>query len=440
MTRGYFGSLLILLAGAALAPAQTPAAPERLPDPQPVASSAGKDAAPAPAANKAAAPAESGIGIPWNPPVGHANVWPHDEPLQAGDPDCGPPGDFWLVPEYLLWGIKGFHEPPLATTGPAAGGGVLGRSGTTVLGGPNVENEAFSGGRFTAGTWLNDDHTCGFEGSYFFVGEQTDHVDASSTGGPGSPVLARPFTNVLTGQPAAFLVAGPGVGLGTVRTSASSALQGARGDLVYQCYCCPPWRIELRAGFRYQDLAEKLEVDEAGMAALRPERQVFVFDQFHTRNRFFGGELGTRAEYCWGPWVGTIATNLALGSNQETIHVVGTTLETTRRKPVVLNGGLLALPSNAGPFHNGDFSAIPELDLQLGYQFNPYVRAFVGYSFLSWSDVARPGDQVDLGVNPGQVPALRGAGRFMGPARPAFSLQETDFWAQGLSVGAEIRY
>src|SRR4029077_4144385 len=134
-----------------------------------------------------------------------------------------------------------------------------------------------------------------------------------------------------------------------------------------------------------------------------------------------------------------LRTNLALGGDAETIHVGGTTLKLSGR-PSAVAGGLLALPSNSGRFHDSEFAVIPEVGLQVGYQFNPYVRAFVGYDFLYWSDVARPGDQIDLGVNPAQRPARRSAGPLTGPARPAFTPQQTDFWAQGLEVGLEVRY
>ena len=423
MRKGLLGCLLLLLVGTGLAPAQGSATPEPATAPQPAGGAADV---------KATAPTEpqAADAHPWNPPVGHANVWPYQEALQVGIPDCGPPGDFWLVPEYLLWGIKGLRLPPLVSTGSPP---------VAVLGAPDLSGEAFSGGRFTAGTWLDDPHCWGFEGSYFFLGERTEQLDASSAGGPGAPVLARPFTDVRTGQPASLLVAGPDLGPGKVRTSAESSLEGARADLVYELYCCQPYRVEVVGGFRYQDLAEEVNVGSAGPTA--PGGPVAaVVDQFHTRNAFFGGELGARAEYQWGHLVATLSGNLALGSNQETIHTAGSTVEAARRRPVALPGGLLALSGNSGLFHDGEFSALPELGLQVGYQFNPYVRVFAGYTFLYWSQVARPGGHIDTDINPAQVPALHGSGRLTGPTRPAFVPQETDFWAQGLNVGAEFRY
>jgi hypothetical protein len=68
------------------------------------------------------------------------------------------------------------------------------------------------------------------------------------------------------------------------------------------------------------------------------------------------------------------------------------------------------------------------------------VRVFVGYDFLYWSDVARPGDQADPRIDPARVPALGGPGRTAGTTHTPSAIQESDFWAQGLHVGAEFRY
>lgn len=455
MKKGLLGSLLILLAGAGLAPGQVPPPPEPMPAPQPSAAGTVGGAVPtaaspaATAGDRATAPPEppSPDEVPWNPPVRHADVWPYPQAVQVGEPDYAPPGDFWFVPEYLLWTIKGFHVPTLATTGTPASGGVLGRPGTAALrGGSEFGDDAFSGGRFTWGTWLDDEHCLGFQAGYFFLGQRLDRSDLTSPGGPTSPVLARPFTDARTGQQAALLVASPAQGPADVHTSFRSALQGAPADLVYELTCAPQYRIQLQAGFHYENLLEQVYVADAGTFPpdfpRRAGRVLVVSDDFHTQNILFGGDLGVRAEYHWGCWVGTLLGDLVLGSNEEVVHVVGGTFEGTRRRPHHASavGGLLALPSNMGNYRQYEFSAIPELGLQVGYQFNPQVRGFVGYNFLYWSDVVRPGDQIDTAVNPAAVPALRRSRHITGPDLPAFSFRETDFWAQGLTVGAEIRY
>ena len=50
------------------------------------------------------------------------------------------------------------------------------------------------------------------------------------------------------------------------------------------------------------------------------------------------------------------------------------------------------------------------------------------------------GDQIDLTVNPTQLATPTGPGTLVGPARPAFQFDGTDFWAQGINFGMELRY
>ncbi len=62
----------------------------------------------------------------------------------------------------------------------------------------------------------------------------------------------------------------------------------------------------------------------------------------------------------------------------------------------------------------------------------------MGYDFLYWSSVARPGDQIDRTVNSTQIAPRTGP--FTGPARPAFEFKNTDYWAHGVNFGVEFRY
>jgi hypothetical protein len=73
-------------------------------------------------------------------------------------------------------------------------------------------------------------------------------------------------------------------------------------------------------------------------------------------------------------------------------------------------------------------------------QLSRHLRLFAGYTLLYWSTVVRAADQIDPGLNATQVPVVRPAGTLSGPARPAFSFHETDFWAQGGAFGVELRY
>jgi hypothetical protein len=73
-------------------------------------------------------------------------------------------------------------------------------------------------------------------------------------------------------------------------------------------------------------------------------------------------------------------------------------------------------------------------------QLTSHWKLYAGYSFLWVSTVARAGDQIDPVVNVTQVRIKTPPGPLVGPARPAFNFNGTDFWAQGLTFGLELKY
>ena len=85
---------------------------------------------------------------------------------------------------------------------------------------------------------------------------------------------------------------------------------------------------------------------------------------------------------------------------------------------------------------------MPQVEVNAGYQVCDHLCLHAGYTFLYWSRVARPGDQIDRVINPTQAPAINGTfpGSLSGPARPALTIHDTDFWAQGLNFALELRY
>jgi hypothetical protein len=439
MTKALLGSFAVL-AGMAMSAAAGEPAPTELPAAAPTAAGA---AAPPGAAAPSATPLVEGTQ-PWSPPAGHANVWPYAEPWHPGNPDCGPPGEFWLSAEYWLWGIKGGPSPVLVTAGPAATAGVVGAPGAAVLfGGSRLDTDVFQGGRFTAGVWCNDDHTLGYEGTYFFLAERSVKFTGFGSGDADSAALARPFVNALTGLPDFEVVAAPGFASGIVQVRAPTSFQGAEGNGVWQVYCGPSARVELLAGFRWQDLSEQIIITEQrailpGAGALAGTR-VTSLDEFDTGNRYFGGQIGARAEFYWGHFIAAAHAKLAMGGVWQLITVGGGTRTTAPGgMPATVAGGLLTQPSNIRDAQDGTFAVVPEVGVQLSYLVRTNVRAFVGYTFIYWSDVVRPGDLIDTTVNPLQIGT--GAAPIAGPVRPAFSVRDTDFWAQGFNVGVEVRY
>jgi hypothetical protein len=365
-----------------------------------------------------------------------------DESCNAWDCPCPPAGRFWVSGEYLLWWIRDTNLPPLVTAGPPASGGILGKPGTVTLFGGSTDNEERSGGRFRAGYWLDERQTLGIDGSYFFLGSRSVDFTAGNAGGV---VISRPFFNVTPGAEDAELVSVPGRVAGTVAVNLSSRLQGAELNGICNLCCGCRGRVDLLAGFRYLELREGLGIGED--LSVNPAVPLLggtafgVHDQFSTRNSFYGGQIGTKAEIWSGKLFANVRGMVALGGTDQVVDVSGSTLiASPGLAPTVGVGGLLALPTNSGHFTRDQLTFVPEVGINVGYQVTEQLRAFVGYSFLYWSSVDRPGDQIDRAVNPSQLPSAGGTPMLVGAARPAPVLRDTDFWAQGINFGLEFRY
>ncbi|HEV3115840.1 MAG TPA: BBP7 family outer membrane beta-barrel protein [Gemmataceae bacterium] len=362
---------------------------------------------------------------------------------QQCDRCCAPGSDCWVSADYLLWWFKDAHTPPLVTSGTPASAGILGRPGTTTLfGGRGLDLEDHSGVRVTAGTLLDEDRLTGIEGSYFFLGERGTGFSASSA---GNPVLARPFFNVNLHAQDSELAAFPGLVTGTVRVALDSQLQSAEVNFLCVLDEDCNRRLILFAGYRYAQLDEGLGVVEdlvvPGEAIIGAGRQIRVADSFVAHSHFYGGQVGLRGEWWQGLVFARIEGKVALGLCHESVNIDGRTQFASPGGPVTSQaGGLLALPSNIGRFHRDEFAVIPEVGVKLGCQLTNTLALTLGYSFLYWSEVVRPGNQIDFSLNPSQLPTSNGPGSPLGAARPAHTLHGTDFWAQGLSAGLELRY
>jgi hypothetical protein len=418
-----FVVLAIFFAGAAPIFGQTPAAPARAP--------ALVDDASAPLPG----PAGQGIIAPLAIPESEAVLEP------AAMEIIPKPQRFWFRAEYLLWGIKDSHYPPLVTTGSPSDPrpGSLDSPSTSILfGGGDLSNKDRNGGRFFAGWWFGDANTFGLEAGYFFLGNRSVGTFQNST---GATVLARPFFNANAKVQDSSLDAFPGLASGAVTVQVPSFLQGAESNLTAITFQGTALRLEALAGFRYLNLREGLHVLESvnvnTSSPMFGGDQLAVADRFDTNNNFYGGQLGGRAEFRWRRWFLGGMFKVALGDSSQAVNINGSSAINGQ---TIANAGLLAVASNSGRFTRDSFAVVPEIGGNLGFQFSRNVRGFVGYTFLYWTQVARPGDQVDTTVNLNQVPLSGTFGAAGGPARPGFILHSTDFYAHGVNFGLEIRF
>jgi hypothetical protein len=356
----------------------------------------------------------------------------------------------------LLWKIRDANFPVLATTSTgfnprnAMGtSGILGQPSTVVLfGGGPVDSELRSGARFRAGYWFDDCQTWGIDAGGFFLAERSIGASFSSN---GSQVLTRPFFNGATNSEFSEVTVQPGLS-GSLNISAPSELWGLEVNLRHNLLCGCWYRLDGLLGFRYLNLDESLNIREdidvpVSIGGAFAGSHITVQDGFHTRNQFTGAQVGTDLAMHHGNWVLDVRGTVGLGNTHQTVDING--------NQMILGGvggnrnfggGLLALPSNIGHHTRDQFSVVPELGVTLGYQVTENVRVFAGYNILYWTDVVRPGDQIDRTLNPRLIPnfvKLNPASAPPGsanPVRPAFLFHNTDFWAQGMTVGAEFKY
>jgi hypothetical protein len=337
---------------------------------------------------------------------------------------------FWIEADYLLWTVKGDKLPALVTNG------ILGAPGTAVLFGDAAVNDRWrSGGQIKAGYWFDPQHSWGIEGSFFGLQDVSTGFNASSN---GSSVLARPFFNVQTGLQDFTIIASPLIGSGQIAINETSRLWGAgvtfRKEVCANC----AGRVSALVGYRYLRASDDLGiVTNQQSNILGAPVTVAVTDQFGTANNFGGLDLGLTGEQRYGAWTVEWLGKVALGANYSTAQIYGSTIPAAGGgAPVTSPGGLLALPSNMGTFSATRFALVPELAFKLGYQVTPRFRVHAGYDFLYWSNVVRPGNVIDTGIDPTQIPPAPA----VGATRPAPRLDGSDFRAQGIDFGAVFSF
>jgi hypothetical protein len=362
--------------------------------------------------------------------------------------DAWPSPRFWLKAEALYWWTKAAPVPvPLVTLGDPGDAvpGALGQPGTSILlGNQGVSLPGRGGGRFTLGFTLDPEQVAAFEATYFFIGTSSKSQSVFSDGSPGSALLGIPFFDpVAAGESATFL-SNPGAFAGNALLTVNSFFQGADANLLVNLQNSAGWRVDGLGGFRYLNLQENLLFQTNSPAVTGPADVFQTFDHFQTTNNFYGGQLGARASYDNSRLFVSATGKLALGAMQEYASVNGAifTNDFNGFGPVQsFPGGYFAQPTNMGSQSRTAFAIVPEANLNVGIRMSPWATFVVGYTFLYVNSVARPGDQIDRVINPSQAPSINGSpASLVGPARPALSVHDTDFWVQGLNFSLELRY
>lgn len=428
MKNGFFGLFVICLLATTGVLGQTP------PEPAPLTG--------APAAFPTVPP-------PADWPGEEGAIWGACCGNSAAGPSC-----FWINTEYLLWRIKDAPLPiPVVTTTTQPQllvPGALGQPGTSVLyGGSPVNLGTFSGTRLTAGGWLNGARTIGIEASAFLLEQRSAFFNARSDAN-GNPFLGLPYFDPASGANTALPVTyppvpPPGFSRGAVTVASSTRLWGSEANGLFNVLRGDSLAIDLLGGFRYLDLQEGLGItgngfitDSDGVSTVN----AIGTDYFGTHNQFYGGQLGARLNWYGQKWFLNVCGKVALGETHQTLSVNGNsqvlnpTGDFVGIAPPVSLGSVYSQPTNIGQSSVNRFTVVPEIQFKIGYALTSHCRAFVGYDFLYWGSVLRPGNQLDGSVNDTQ----RFGQPLVGAAQPQPILQQSSFWAQGVSFGLQFAF
>jgi hypothetical protein len=432
MRNGLLGSFLVLLAAAGWSFGQAPAAGTPGPAPMPV----------------------------WTADDGHGSFW-------GGHGDGGSSACAWASVDYLLWWFKDQPLPPFlvlsgnpATDNP----GALNAGGFPIASRSEVNYGGLSGVRASVGALLGGDGGLGIEAGGFILPRQSKTLTYASDAN-GNPVYGFRYIDT-PGNPATpnaediFQASVPpgnpfGVGpfAGSVAIASATRLWGTEANALLGTGDGGS-RLQVLAGFRYLDLSEAVslilhsQAIDGGMVnflgnTFPAPASITSNDTFRTRNQFYGGQIGARGEFGTGGLVFGVTGKVALGSMHEVVEVRGlSTLVSDTGAVTSVPVGQFAGPSNIGRRTRDEFAVMPEFEIKVGYQITSCLRATVGYDFLYVSRVARPGSQVDLIVNDSVNP-VNGAFGVAPLDRTAFPrplFNRTDFWAQGLTFGLELRF
>lgn len=365
-------------------------------------------------------------------------------PLWAGSPAPPLHERVWVSGEYIHWWVTEGDVPPLATTGPQDSLGILGAPGTSVLFGGQIEHGDRSGARFTGGLWFTENRHTGFEASGFFVGKRQDQF---AVGSAGDPLLARPLTLVPGGFSTSELIGNlpsatqPGRS-GNLVIAYISELFGVEGNFLLNCCETGTSQFDVFAGFRHVNLRESIAVNEnvnvAANALGVPAGTRSIGDSFRVENEFYGGQIGARYRTVWSCFELKLQGRLAVGATEQEIFITGATQQNlVGAASQTFTRGILATLPNRGNQKDRPFGIVPEAQCEIGWNIRECVRLTLGYTFLYWNSVIRPGEQINLNINPGLLQFPRGAGD---ADQPAFRYNRSDVIIQGLSCGLELRF
>jgi len=234
---------------------------------------------------------------------------------------------------------------------------------------------------------------------------------------------------------------GNGIITGAVSAVNKTQLWGGELNGLISLYRTPSWELSGIVGFRYLDLSESLNLTGLieGISGPYQGQVGVVRDGFSTKNQFYGGTLGLRGSYSTGRLSVDATARIALGDSHQIQNIAGGYWSANFKAPYDAGTeGVFAQPANEGTSSKDRFAVVPEAQIKIGYAITPRLRATIGYDFIYYSSVMRPGDQMNRELPKGQT--FNQADPRVSTTSPSRLSKTTDFFAHGISVGMEYRF
>jgi hypothetical protein len=379
----------------------------------------------------------------------------------------GSPGRWYGSFEFILFSLSQDKAPSLLVTGNQAASDdapFFSFSNPRTVYGGDLPSDSMIGGRVTMGAWFDRCQHFGMFGSFFTT--VTQNTSTTIGDADGSTFYGRPYFDVNPDVNAEQVervsdLAGYG---GFVTFSRSTLLRGAELNFRWNLFNnVPPcgrlfWNVDGYAGAKYLGLDERLDITEdllmhsnvdgvdpngARVTIFPQGTRILVEDRFSTRNNFIGGNIGLMSEARLGRFFVETRSGIALGATRQEVTIGGNTTYAIANLPQTPTqvGGLLTQRTNIGTYNRSAFSYVPEFNIKLGLQVTDHLRVFAGYDMMYWSNVVRPGQQIDRTINSTQTPAVNPQDgsvvptTLSGPARPAFNFTNSNVWINGFSAG-----
>lgn len=342
------------------------------------------------------------------------------------------PYGWWGSGDYLLFWRKSTFFPPLLTTNPNASP-LLSNPNTTILFGNGDKRPGpESGARVDGGMWLTKCVGVGCGG--LFLSESK--IEFTQNGdGAGNPIFGQPFFDVSAGGiEDVNLLSFPTLQLnGHFDLKDSNSISCVDVYARYAFLNSRCFRFDLIGGYIYNQIIDSLEINTRTTTPLL--ETVEVGDRFKVYNNYSAGLVGLILEWKSCNWLLSVTGKVGLGTMRKIVKIHGATTTTVAGSTTVVDSGFLAQPSNSGVHIREKFETASQIMGNLHLRIYSHLWARIGYSYLFWPAIDIASEQVNLNINPTQVP-----GPMVGPLAPIFHEKHTSYWVHGLSAGLYVRY